>query len=669
MKPKPLLMFLNARGRHLPWTFAGTEDDFCLLARMPPCMDDEFCNRNNLSITRSIQPGIYGAFFQRNDGSVHYHGNADSYEMCARTGLLALSMQSRILDFLVQCANTILHDLHNNGILAFPIQDEPPFSEVAETDDSGHTKFSDVLMGAPYHGSNSLNFAKLGGYISSTFDAEKERMWALREDPSYFAEAVAEFEEHVGADPLKPTSRLSDKISYRASILTHITVDAYVKLAAWQELDRHFCEFNRLHQANASIRVQIDAVSGIQKVAKWMKNALAGDIFTAASSVTNIRKLWHRAPDQLTEGQAHMLHCLRAYSTPEQLLDTPMIICSNLQVIDMLMQTHPECKAMITGHILSLLAEISIIAECLRQVGLWERSPEVRWICSCQRLGDQCSPELDRLQDFLAWSSRIQEFAMPIHHVYPYREKLAYPVNKRRTRTRVDAMRQAEANLDKFWKATDSMFENETGIPQHHIIRDCLNEGGEVQRTAPWVEQIVPEIKPKTEKPEYMYQPFSRMVHDKALQITGAFDKLSIEESTKTKTRGISIHEGGPVNEILVQPFQSLSEKVEKPFLVDQRTHKVFKTIFYTPTTDTGDLPKVVKWAEFKRAMTRVGFAMEKLQGSAWQFTPGVDSNAERNIQFHEPHPDSDVPYVMAKRFGRRLGRVYGWSTDTFKLA
>jgi hypothetical protein len=67
--------------------------------------------------------------------------------------------------------------------------------------------------------------------------------------------------------------------------------------------------------------------------------------------------------------------------------------------------------------------------------------------------------------------------------------------------------------------------------------------------------------------------------------------------------------------------------------------------------------------------MTRVGFAVEKLQGSAWQFTPGVDSNAERNISFHEPHPESDVPYVMAKRFGRRLGRVYGWSTDTFKLA
>jgi hypothetical protein len=56
--------------------------------------------------------------------------------------------------------------------------------------------------------------------------------------------------------------------------------------------------------------------------------------------------------------------------------------------------------------------------------------------------------------------------------------------------------------------------------------------------------------------------------------------------------------------------------------------------------------------------MGRVGFAVEKLQGSAWQFTPGEALNAERNIQFHEPHPDSDVPCVMAKRFGRRLGRV-----------
>jgi hypothetical protein len=215
MKPKPLLMFLNARGRHLPWTFAGTEDDFCLLAQMPPCTDKEFCSCQHLNIPRSIQPGIYRAYIQRENAGSHYHGNTDSYELCAQRGLFVLSMQSKILNFLVQCANIILHDLHECGILSFPVQGEPPLSRLVETDSTGHARFSDILLSAHYFGPNSLNFTKLSGYISATFDTRKEHVWALREDPSYFSEIVAELEEHASPDNFKLSSGLSSKLLIR----------------------------------------------------------------------------------------------------------------------------------------------------------------------------------------------------------------------------------------------------------------------------------------------------------------------------------------------------------------------------------------------------------------------------------------------------------------------
>ncbi|KAH6866627.1 hypothetical protein BKA58DRAFT_388334 [Alternaria rosae] len=67
--------------------------------------------------------------------------------------------------------------------------------------------------------------------------------------------------------------------------------------------------------------------------------------------------------------------------------------------------------------------------------------------------------------------------------------------------------------------------------------------------------------------------------------------------------------------------------------------------------------------------MIRAGFSAEKLQGSAWQFTPCGSLDVVRGIQFHEPHPDSSIPYIMARRFGRRLQRVYGWHGGVFKLA
>jgi hypothetical protein len=264
----------------------------------------------------------------------------------------------------------------------------------------------------------------------------------------------------------------------------------------------------------------------------------------------------------------------------------------------------------------------------------------------------------------------MEGFTLPIHQVYPHREKLSYPVHKRRNREQVGTMRQAEANLDKFWEGVDALYKGKTGTSQHEIIRDCLTDGGEMQRTAPWIESATAKPALKKDLDEgYAYQPLSRMVHDKTLQITGAFDKLSMEEKSKIKTRGSPKNEDIVGDHLAVQPVEAATHEAEKPFYVDQRTHKVFKTIFYTPTTESGDLPKVVKWAEFKRAMMRMGFAVEKLQGSAWQFTPGDTSNIDRNIQFHEPHPESDIPYVMAKRFGRRLGRVYGWSAESFKLA
>jgi hypothetical protein len=206
------------------------------------------------------------------------------------------------------------------------------------------------------------------------------------------------------------------------------------------------------------------------------------------------------------------------------------------------------------------------------------------------------------------------------------------------------------------------------GLAVPDFLRTCYEEGGEMHRTAPWVEPAVEKVAPG-KKAEHEYQPLSRMIHNKTLQITGAFDKMSIEEKAKTKTRGAANVTFECRADLPVQLPEPSAIPTLQLFIVDQRTHKVFKILFYTPTSDTGDIPKAVKWVEFKRAMVGVGFSVEKLQGSAWHFTPGEASNAERNIQFHEPHPDSDMPIVVAKRFGRRLARVYGWSSDMFKLA
>jgi hypothetical protein len=142
-----------------------------------------------------------------------------------------------------------------------------------------------------------------------------------------------------------------------------------------------------------------------------------------------------------------------------------------------------------------------------------------------------------------------------------------------------------------------------------------------------------------------------------------------VEQKAKPKTRGPAAPSIIPVvnDEAMVDTPSPIAPAAT--VCVDKRAYRVFKTLFHVPSSETGDLPKEIKWDEFKRAMTRAEFSAEKLQGSAWQFSPGGSINVERGMQFHEPHPENEIPHILARRFGRRLERVYGWSSETFRLS
>lgn len=165
------------------------------------------------------------------------------------------------------------------------------------------------------------------------------------------------------------------------------------------------------------------------------------------------------------------------------------------------------------------------------------------------------------------------------------------------------------------------------------------------------------------------YRPFPIGAHDASLEITGHFDRLIMLEKTKNKTRGQAAHSPMIVDDIKYERDLDIQEPQNITITVDKRSHKVFKTLLRPTPADLGEIPKAVKWDDFKRAMVRAGFSAQKLRGSAWQFMPASDQAVTRGIQFHEPHPDNEIPYAIAKRFGRRLERVYGWSANTFTLA
>jgi hypothetical protein len=100
-------------------------------------------------------------------------------------------------------------------------------------------------------------------------------------------------------------------------------------------------------------------------------------------------------------------------------------------------------------------------------------------------------------------------------------------------------------------------------------------------------------------------------------------------------------------------------------FTVDKRAEKTFSTLFYTPSFN--DTPGDTTWTDFVHAMLSIGFVVEKLYASIWHFTPPKSVSGE-SIQFHAPHAGDKIRYHMARLFGRRLHRAYGWSANMFVL-
>jgi hypothetical protein len=246
-KSKPLLIFINTRGRNLPWSFAGIEDEFTIMARMPPCKDEAFCNGNTIEFTKDTDPNMYGKVNRSRDPNEKYSATDSVFEKFSRTGLQLLQIQASILDFLVKCTSAILHDMPQQTLLDHSIQEEPPLSDIIVDMSAGHATFSNIFMTAPYCGWHSLNFQRLRGYIAASFDLQKEHVWSLREDPSYFADTLREYEEHAPykSDNSPRRKYQEEGIPRYRSFLTSLMIDeAHSMLVGWQELNCRFAEFD-----------------------------------------------------------------------------------------------------------------------------------------------------------------------------------------------------------------------------------------------------------------------------------------------------------------------------------------------------------------------------------------------------------------------------------------
>lgn len=739
-KTEPLLLLINSRGRCPPSTFAlvdleptwfGTKHDAIPL---PPFLDQHIMVFSGRDCAET-----YGELISWAEDPRAFVRLYTGREVSPGEGLWVLEIQDRLYQFLVNACKHVLHDISvddHDGLLALPIQPEPPLPTANRSDNGSGTSLLTTRYEAMYHIPARLDIRRMQNLVASKLAEAEDTLWALREDPGFFATALLERyqcqPEHLLDTKGKPHRLLRDEAG--RSMLMSVAVNEcwhyYLPaVEVWGTLHDQIARLAELKETlfdNPEVKVEPDDelppelamafYTVLFHLYKMVQPAVC-NIFQEARMSPPTQHMFRRRPGGDLESDLIALRkppglcrdIVHSGAMPSKELNDYMGILHDMLnpafrldlglhnlIEDMETITRdPASRSLIWPTVAATLSDVAIVSECTRQIELFQPwAATFRSVMKNQDImgkifaeWEQTLGKLPIMEHRLTWETC--ELAVKLPHA-------RYPVEKRPSRANVEAMRAAEAALDRFWEAALGEMRQQEVLTAR--IEKVL-EGAKPERTPAWIEP------PKVEKA-------GPQADDHCSSVASSFGGLFIDAQkdscsmrpaapkAKIKTRGVARAPppepaeterrrlATSASESTASPSSSSSPTdvtpPEEKLKVDRRALAVFETLFHRPSP--GAQPGEVAWAEFTHAMHRVGFGVEKLGGSAWQFTPGAAlalaltrgsggrgggaaaAGCARGIQFHEPHPVAKIPFRTARRYGRRLARTYGWCAEVFEL-
>ena len=224
-----LLIFLNSRGRHLPDKFVFGDQHQASLGK--PCGTSEV-DKYKMSLHGQRSPKTYGSLVPRDAGD----RIQQQLRMEPAAGLQILEVQERILDFLVKCCRLILHDMNLDQVDLIETKPAPP--QIKSTL-AIHTVTAMAEI-APYRLPQRLDMNRLKVLISARREEAEEHVWALREDPGYFAQTMRDWSEHspfMIPDKFKRPHGMVGEPVFWDKVATNMIFHAYSSLILYATAD------------------------------------------------------------------------------------------------------------------------------------------------------------------------------------------------------------------------------------------------------------------------------------------------------------------------------------------------------------------------------------------------------------------------------------------------
>ncbi|GIZ42786.1 hypothetical protein CKM354_000604100 [Cercospora kikuchii] len=704
-KPKTLLLFMNARGRHPPSDFAAADYEAMHIGVVTQSIMPVFLNEHVMLFNGKKAEADYAQLLSWDDHPDAFQWLHTRKHMQPGEGLLILEAQEKTMDFLVKCAKSILHDVAEESILDFSPQPAPPSISDQE---NGFASLALIKAEAAYRTPAHLSWDRIVSLLNAKRAAAEDHLWSLRDDPSYFSYTMRDAREHrqeILADTrgqAHPVLRYGREDILWARIIGSEVTSAQIVFEAWAELHRQSVELRALKKKHSSkIKSEDDLpteyLSAILRFRHFLNETTKGPIEQLKVSFPSSppwRGYFVRQPeDDLKQAW------IKIQSKPEVSTKYPenfilyffRILWSDPQSVHLLKMTNvvdelqhtidsdPKAKDLVSSTCAAHIGDLSILGECIRQIELYQPWANM---FEDQMVDMQSDIDADYQKRTLPWARLLNATKgsedVLARYGTPTPERFRYPVEKRRTKETTEMMRFAEQNLDAFWHKVDELVHRNAGDLRGTATRQLMLQPRLLHRTPQWTEPKTNQNEKSTstkagsssQQIDALCKPLSEIYFDLEYR-TEAKGKNDSDKDTqprsKPKTRGTPAPNAIPIDGKNNNDLREDNPLDPQPiFAVDNRALKVFKTVFYTPSS--GSTPGEVPWADFVHAMVATGFKSEKLYGSVWQFSP-TKLDIERSIQFHEPHPSGKIPYWIARRHGRRLNRAYGWFGGMFKLA
>ena len=699
LRSKTLLLLLNARARHHPSVFAAADGDAMHIGMVTRALAPIFLNEHVFMLNGITRDADYGQLLGWDDHPDAFDWMSSRKQFLPGEGLLILETQARLLSFLVACCRSILHeipadDLRNDAL--YPIQPEPVLKDATVTTGLG-ASLAVLAEEAPYRVPGRLDLDKIEALLAARKEAAEGHALALREDPGYFADHLNEMREHrqemikdVAGD-VHPTLKPPRQGLLWCRVIGDVVVQAHFQLELYTELHKQAQQLRTLQRQYANAISPLEDLPEpylaallkfrhyLNQIAKGPMNQLKNTFaasppmrsyfvrevpVSADSSKISTKSRPGVKMDPVVGQLVWLLQTLWEDGRNLLLCRLPSIV----DELDRLLTTEQRARELVSPYIASMISELSIVGECLRQTDIyqpWANGFTYALVNREDAIKREFAEQTLSQARVLA-ALRDENIAAIRAYGDPSDNKFSYPVAKCRSKAVCDSLRSAERHLDIFWAKADGLVRARAGKQDGSAMQRLLAQPRLLQRTPEWVEPLPKAPNAAASEADALAGPLAAVHVQVGPQTPSARKQVLAEAAarsakTKAKTRGVASIDDTDTDTDTQPPVLDAQPRIA----VDARALKALRILFFDPAANT--TPGEVAWLDFMHALQATGFVAQKLYGSVWHFQP-MTLDVERSIQFHEPHPRGKIPFVTARRHGRRLNRAYGWHGGMFLL-